>query len=75
MRILRAIFLSIGTLLVAIAGALAGALVAVALTIWAVPPDPFATAFFGFGLLLLWVPIGAIVAVWVLSLLADEEVR
>lgn len=63
----------LGSLVVAILGALAGAVIAVALTVWVVPDDPFAIAMFGFGLLLLWVPLGAIFAVWLLSLIADKE--
>lgn len=63
----------LGSLVVALLGALAGALIAVALTVWAVPDDPFAIVLGGLGLLLLWVPLGALFAVWLLSLLADES--
>jgi hypothetical protein len=72
-RAVRALLAAVvGSLLVALLGALAGALVAIALTLWLVPEDPFAIVVFGLALLLLWVPLGAMFAVWVLSLVADE---
>jgi hypothetical protein len=63
----------VGSLLVALVGALTGAVIAIALTVWLVPPDPFALVVLGFALLLLWMPIGALVAVWLAAVVADER--
>ena len=58
--------------LVAAVGAVIGGIVAVALTAWAVPDDPFLIPLLGFGLLLALVPVGAVVAVWLATELAER---
>ena len=64
---------AVGTVLVALLGAVAGGLTAVALTLSLAPADLSVFLLLGLVLLLVCVPLGAIGAVWLLSLIADER--
>ena len=68
MRAVRALLNVLGVSVIAVVGAVTGGLVAIALTAWVVPDDPFLIPVMGFGLLMLFVPLGALFAVWLVSL-------
>ena len=72
MRGVRASLPVLRAVLVAAVGGVIGGIVAVALTAWVVPDDPFLIPLLGFGLLLALVPVGALVAVWLGTELAER---
>jgi hypothetical protein len=60
-------------IVIAIIGAIAGGLVAVAVTAWIVPDDPFAIVVLGLALLLVRVPLGPVGSLWLVSAMLDER--
>jgi hypothetical protein len=73
MRVLRALVTVLLGVGIAVAGAVVGGLIAVGLTAWVVPDDPFLIVVLGLALLLLFVPLGAMAAIWLASEIESER--